>query len=164
MPWRLTTISLRPHFLDNMAALAIECCLLKDLDGIFTPTAVLRLERSALNYLTKESPKDAQMRSKVSRSLQTLLAAQKTCQRYAIRQTGAESNYVRRTSYAADGQSRNTPKRAQVPMFYFSGFDVSDGGLTSGTSTQKVALTKTPTKEHQRTSLSSQHSDKERFA
>ncbi|KAF2436351.1 dynamin family protein [Tothia fuscella] len=68
-----------PTFIDNIANLAIEMCVVHDLGEIFTPSTVRKMNEAMVKNLASESPSVQKQRSKLSTQFEQLNHAYSTC-------------------------------------------------------------------------------------
>lgn len=69
-------------FIDNFVMLAIEMILLKDLQEIFSPDLVIRMDKSLLNFVTAEPVEDQHLRKGLQERLEKLEEAKQLCEDY----------------------------------------------------------------------------------
>ena len=78
-------------FVDNVAAQAVEACLLAQLSEVLSPTSILKMDPSLVEAIAGE-PEDSQLeREQLSRKLAVLNSGLEICKRYATRPTRKEA-------------------------------------------------------------------------
>lgn len=98
-------------FVDNVAALVVEACLLAHLSEILSPTSILEMPTDIVTSIAGE-PEDSQAeRERLTRKLAVLKAGLDICKRYASRPVRSAVAKV-----AADnGGNEKTPSQDSVP-------------------------------------------------
>jgi hypothetical protein len=69
-------------FTDNVAVLAIEMILLKDLHEVFREGSVNGIEKHLLNFIAAEPDEDQQTRAHIKAKLSKLEEAKQVCDEY----------------------------------------------------------------------------------
>lgn len=72
-------------FVDNVAILAIELCLLKDLGEVFSPVSVMQMEENSVRKIATESQENQNQRELLTRKRAVLSSGLEICQRYVGR-------------------------------------------------------------------------------
>lgn len=71
-------------FVDNVATLGIELCLLDGLEDLFSAVTVAGMSDEDVNKLASESPEDMLHRRTTEKRLEKLKAGREVCQRYSL--------------------------------------------------------------------------------
>ncbi|KAF2736597.1 P-loop containing nucleoside triphosphate hydrolase protein [Polyplosphaeria fusca] len=103
-------------FINNVAVLAIESCLLADLATIFTPTLILHMDEEQLNAIASE-PQDVRIeRADIEKKLEDLRAGKRTLDVHAS-EAGAALRKLprRRNSRSEASKIQRSAIRPQTP-------------------------------------------------
>lgn len=90
-------------FTENIAHLAVESCLVGDLQTILTPQAVNRMSDEELTELAGESEDIRATRAKLEQQVTVLKDGLQKCQRYRPRQLTGENAIRRSNSWQDSG-------------------------------------------------------------
>jgi hypothetical protein len=107
-------------FMDNIAILAIENCILNNVVGLVSPVKVSRMSEEELNLLASESPDDARTRRETLAKQKVLQDGLETCQKHVRRRPGPPRTAKRpskiggSTALAADSMFGLSPSRSSV--------------------------------------------------
>ena len=75
-------------FMDNVAALAIENCVLNNIEKLISPAAIAKMSDEELKLLASESPDVTRMRQQTLEKQTLLQEGLETCRKYARRKPG----------------------------------------------------------------------------
>ena len=80
-----------PAFVDNVATLGIELCLLDGLEDLFSGITIAGMSDAEISRLASESPEDLLHRRTTEKRLDVLRAGREVCQRYNLPELQADS-------------------------------------------------------------------------
>lgn len=78
-------------FVDNVAILVIEACLMKDLRAVFSPVLIMQMNGTSIQKIAAESQENQDQREMLSRKKAVLSSGLEICQRYVRRSTLGKS-------------------------------------------------------------------------
>jgi GTP-binding protein EngB required for normal cell division len=145
-------------FVDNVATLGVELCLLDGLEDLFSPVAVSEMSDEQVSKLASESPDDILQRRTTEKRLEKLKAGREVCQRYNLPELAVtapeivtETAIVQQSkpSFTFSSPRPTTPSqqsrqssREKSPMLSHSpGASVSSASSKMSTSASKTATT-----------------------
>lgn len=74
-------------FVDNVAILTVETCLMKDLGMVFSPISVMQMEENVVRRIASEPRENQDQRELLTRKKTVLTLGLEICQRYVGRNT-----------------------------------------------------------------------------
>lgn len=74
-------------FVDNVAILTVEACLMKDLGMVFSPISVMQMEENVVRRIASETRENQDQRELLTRKKTVLTLDLEICQRYVDRNT-----------------------------------------------------------------------------
>ena len=75
-------------FVDNVAVLAVEACLLTDLASVIPGDHLYSMEDEEIYQIASEPPEVLEQRQRLSKQLEALKEAMKTCKKHVQLRTG----------------------------------------------------------------------------
>lgn len=102
-------------FVDNVAAQAVESCLLARLGEILSPTSILEMNASLVASIAGEPEESQVEREQLSRKLAVLQSGLDLCKRYASRPARKPAHQEIATTEAKTDEQWQTPKPTPEP-------------------------------------------------
>jgi hypothetical protein len=81
-------------FVDNVATLIIEACLMKDLGKVFSPVSVMQMEEDSVRRIAAEPQENQDQREVLKRKEIILNSGLEICQRYVGRRMPGRSEFA----------------------------------------------------------------------
>lgn len=72
-------------FVDNVAILVIEACLMKNLGAVFSPVLIMQMDESLIQKIAAESQENQDQRELLTRKKTVLSSGLEICQRHVSR-------------------------------------------------------------------------------
>lgn len=102
-------------FVDNVAAQAVETCLLARLNEILSPTSISEMDEGLVTAVAGEPEESQVEREQLSRKLAVLKSGLEICKRYASRPSRKAAHKAASSTEIEEGEQLVTPKPNPEP-------------------------------------------------